>query len=97
MGRSRLHLASVRVEIPEHRHCAERLLRGGFRPMKVLHGIENSVLVVDQSIHQVTGAIGQRIGKGEFEVLGSGSELGEFITQDLGQVWVGRCPFPKAA
>ena len=65
--------------------------------MKILHCIQNTVLIIHQSVYSIAGAISVGILKGEFEVLGIGFEFCEFFEDDLGQLRSGISPLPQSA
>jgi hypothetical protein len=56
-GTVALNLLAVRMKVPQKRHPSEGLTGRIIRPMKVLHLIENTVLIVYQALNLITRSI----------------------------------------
>lgn len=48
--------------------------------------IKDTVLIVHQTVDGMAGAVGMRIGKGEFEIGGERFQLGEFFYQRFAEI-----------
>ena len=91
-----LDLLAVRMKIPQqsHRHYSQtcRVIRA----MKILHLIEDAVLIVDQAVNLITGSVSLWSIKGKFELSCLGLECHQLFKDDFMR-HIGACPFLKSS
>lgn len=63
--------------------------------MKILHLIEDAVLIVDQAVNLITGSVSLRRVKGEFELSCLGLERHQLFKDDFMR-HIGACPLLKS-